>query len=120
MNPGKAIAQGSHAANAAAKHAERDAKDLYSYWAFGTSQDFGTVLTLDGGSMDDIKELIAQIEAERAVRKDSGVSGVILDPTYPLRDGSYTHYIPVETCAYVLCYKDSPAHRVIKHLELHK
>jgi hypothetical protein len=120
MVPGKAIAQGSHAANAAAKHAEASAPELYRAWSTSTMQHFGTVLVLDGGkSIDAIEDLVAEASAMSAVRGQEAVTGMVFDPTYPVRDGEATHYVPVTTCAYLMCYRDSEAHKVIKQLKLH-
>jgi peptidyl-tRNA hydrolase len=119
MNNGKGIAQGSHASNKAAKAAESLQPELYKDWASQTDQDFGTVLTLHGGKMADIEELIAEIQGSNYVHKQAMVADVVHDPTYPLRDGDFTHYIPINTCAYVMCYEGSAAHKALAGLKLH-
>jgi peptidyl-tRNA hydrolase len=109
MNPGKAVAQGAHAANMALLHARelsqellgddatiaggREILDLINDWE--EDRGFGTTITLgvDG------KQLALLIEFASADM--DLISGVVHDPTYPLRDGAVTHLIPLDTCGYV-------------------
>ncbi len=128
MNPGKAIAQGSHASNAAAKHAENMVPGLYEDWR-GESfrQNFGTVIVLAGKNMEAIQDLLDEVAAKTITSTDpfqSNVRGVVLDETYPLRDGSVTHHIPLETCAYIMCYRGSKANEIVrgrdKEFPMHK
>jgi peptidyl-tRNA hydrolase len=107
MNPGKACAQAAHAANKFAHTMKthkctKEHELAYYEWceSSGTRLDepsfqaFGTTITL---SCDET--LLHQIVG---VAKENGLpSGIVFDPTYPLRDGDYTHYIPLDTCGYV-------------------
>lgn len=100
MNPGKAMAQASHASNAFVKsHASKN-NELYGLWERETSQGFGTVLVL----------AVNEVEMNQAVRVAIACkfpAAVIHDPTYPVRDGETTWHIPVNTCAYVFGDKNN-------------
>lgn len=110
MNPGKLAAQCSHASNAFWKHIndeyfdvvpETEITRLANIWQLETTQGFGTVLVLG----------VNEIEMRTAVdvAKNLGyVSGVVHDPTYPLVDGDFCHYIPLDTCAYIFGDKNDP------------
>lgn len=96
LNPGKCMAQASHASNAFVKHASEIEKDI-SEWQNSTKQGFGTVIVLDGGGISKIEKKITPLV------KMGMVAGMVFDPTYPILDGSVIHYIPINTCAYVYC-----------------
>lgn len=110
MNPGKMAAQACHAANqfvfrineyaTLCKEAFPNALSGrvadFEEWQASTPDGFGTTIILDGGSISDIIEFINEIAPELTV-----ASGIVVDPTYPVRDGSVTHLLPLETCAYV-------------------
>jgi hypothetical protein len=105
MNPGKAVAQGSHATNLfenVMKHGTRSdfERALFDHWK--GDRGFGTAITLsvDGTLLQ--QKLLAAVQAGH-------VCGVCHDPTYPLRDGSVTHLIPLDTCGYVFGPKDDLA-----------
>ena len=123
MNPGKAMAQASHASNQFVaeyqgfckeskwhKHANCSV-ELYNCWLSGKT--VGTVLVLE------VNE--EQMNTAVMVAKSAGfISSVVHDPTYPLRDGDTTHFIPVDTCAYVFGNKeDSNLGLVVQDFELH-
>ena len=106
MNPGKACAQAAHAANKFAKKMARGCNpelDLaYIEWCESGGcfpdedffQGFGTTITL---SCDEL--LLQQIVG---VAKENDLpTDIVFDPTYPLRDGDFTHYIPLITCGYI-------------------
>lgn len=110
MNAGKAMAQASHASNAFIHanavtidrpvleneftDAEKATFELIKDWQHETEQGFGTVLVLAVNE----KQMNQAVETA----KEFGfVAGVVHDPTYPLRDGKTTHFLPVDTCAYV-------------------
>lgn len=102
LNPGKAVAQGSHAANQMETVA-RDNKQLaqtFKSWKNGT-QGFGTALVFEG-KWYEIKSAIDMVTASN---NHLVISGMILDPTYPLRDGQVTHHIPLHTCAWIFGMK---------------
>lgn len=123
MNPGKAIAQGMHAANAF-DHAIEDLRaenpamewtpaqqarkaailDDVEAWRKYTRQGFGTTITL-GSIREGADSKRLDIETIRAavefVRAAGFPAEVVHDDTYPLVDGSVVHLIPLDTTAYV-------------------
>lgn len=118
MNPGKAMAQASHASNAFARHMNRkltddDDKKLYVKWENETEQGFGTVFVLA------VNE--SQMRTAAEIADTLGyISGVVHDPTYPLRDGDFCHSIPLDTCAYVFGDKnDTTLAAIIGNFPLH-
>ena len=132
MNAGKAIAQGSHAANAFVQHfhgfaQEYNSRSKQSYfetetmkafneWENSTTQGFGTVLVLEA-SMSSIYAVVNSF-------KGLGyIADVIHDPTYPIVDGEVVHHIPLDTCAYVFVPNketDQLASSILKQFPLHR
>ena len=118
MNPGKAMAQASHASNAFvakvfAMNGTSHNDNLYHAWNDETPQGFGTVLVLGvtESQMRTAVEVADQCEF---------ISDIIHDPTYPLRDGEVTHFIPLDTCAYVFGDKDDEIlQSILGNFELH-
>ncbi len=109
MNPGKAMAQASHASNQFVATLPKDAHDIYDEWL--QCNGFGTVLVLG------VNE--AQMRTSVAVANALDlVSDVVHDPTYPLRDGDSTHLIPLDTCAFVFGNKEDCT-PVVGNFELH-
>lgn len=102
MNAGKGMAQASHAANAFTLCMTSDPEDeLYKKWSTETLQGFGTVLVLE----------VNEIEMRAAVEignKLGYICDVIHDPSYPLRDGDFCHFLPLDTCAYMFGDKNDP------------
>ena len=118
MNPGKAMAQASHASNAFVAEVFRRNEtshqdNLYHAWNDDTPQGFGTVLVLG------VTE--AQMCSAVTIADNMGfISGVVHDPTYPLRDGDCTHFIPLDTCGFVFGDKDdSVLQSILGNFELH-
>ena len=108
MNAGKAMAQASHASNAFEKYASalektatKEWKAPLHQWRNETPQGFGTVLVLAVNE----QQMRQAVETSQAL---GFVSGVVHDPTYPLRDGDTTHFLPVDTCAYVFGDRNDP------------
>lgn len=98
MNPGKAVAQGAHAANQCAHEVllseDDDLLELLGEWEGQTGHGFGTTITLG------VSE--AQMRAAVLVARALGLHArVIHDPTYPLIDGETLHLLPLDTCAFV-------------------
>ena len=118
MNPGKAMAQASHASNAFvakvfAMNGTSHNDNLYHAWNDETPQGFGTVLVLGvtESQMRTAVEVADQCEF---------ISDIIHDPTYPLRDGEVTHFIPLDTCAYVFGDKDDEIlQSILGNFDLH-
>jgi peptidyl-tRNA hydrolase len=115
MNPGKAIAQGSHATSKF--HNAMNNPSGAASWSADYVEwrrqagGFGTVLTL---GCTEAQMFQAINNAQRA-----GVPcGIVNDPTYPLRDGATTHFFPVNTCAWVFVDKFESG-MIVGNLELH-
>lgn len=104
LNAGKAMAQASHATNAFIQESERvddpEINELVEMWSTQTWQSFGTVLVL-GCTETEMNEAVSRSEHQGAA-----LEGVVHDPTYPVRDGAVTHYVPVNTCAFIFGDKD--------------
>jgi peptidyl-tRNA hydrolase len=111
MNPGKAIAQGTHAANAFIEEHLRDSGKLeieasIRDWRKQTTQGFGTVITLG----------VCEAQMTKAVlfAKEQGIrAGIVHDPSYPIRDGQVMHKIPLDTCGYIFGSHSDPKVRAI-------
>lgn len=121
MNPGKAVAQGAHAANQFVHMVEnyRDVISstvtdgrpadsnistylqikMYDYWSTRTSDGFGTTICL---SVDD--DVLHQLVP--ATRSMGMIAGITHDPSYPIRDGGVTHFIPLDSCGYIFGEKE--------------
>lgn len=131
MNPGKAMAQASHASNAFVHHyhafcqenatkAPRDiVKEIntgFHEWENSTHQGFGTVLVLEA-KITEIKPVIDIFKSMEYI------AGMVHDPTYPLVDGDTVHFLPVDTCAYVFVpnkEEDEIAAMFLKRYPLHR
>lgn len=118
MNPGKAIIQGSHAANMAVY--EAGGTKFLKEWE-EQAGGYGTGVSFDGGSYDRINEVLLKIEAQKFLHPQLNdvFYGWLHDPTYPLRDGDVTHFIPLDTCAYVFCRAGSWAHDLLDGFDWH-
>ncbi len=120
MNTGKGMAQASHAASAFTYNGSESLtlshthKDLYKLWSHQTDQNFGTVLVLDlqiGSELDYYVEQAEELDLP---------TEVIHDPTYPVQDGDVTHYIPMDTCAYIFGDKNNESlTELLSELSLH-
>lgn len=111
MNAGKAMAQASHASNAFIQQNLTDSLEpnddfvandiLITQWRQETDQGFGTVIVLEVNE----REMRNSVDIAQHLGYPSEV---IHDPTYPLRDGDTTHFIPLDTCAYVFGDRNDP------------
>ena len=103
LNPGKAMAQASHASNAFVYRwgKEKAVKE----WQGETQQGFGTVLVL-GVTGDELYSVVEKVNEDLRFKEDV-YSDIIHDPTYPVQDGEVVHHIPVDTCGYVFGNTDS-------------
>lgn len=120
MNAGKAMAQAAHAANQFTYKLEDHV--CVSDWLgeAHTGEDrrtpsgFGTTLTMGVWSERELREIVT------AAQEDGFAADLVLDNTYPVKDGKVTHLIPVITCGYVFtkCRKDHPI-SALAGLELH-
>lgn len=137
MNPGKCMAQASHASNAFVHKVfkQKDtlpisALESYRDWQASTAQGFGTAVVLGTGTLTEedapdghdkwLHDLVVQIQACPTLGQCT-VSDTVVDPTYPIRDGRTTHFLDVVTCAYVFIHKSDVdmMPESFKKLELH-
>ena len=120
MNPGKAMAQASHASNAFVSNAEPGYnvdEELFNAWQESTTQGFGTVLVLGVNEA----QMRTAVEVAESFGVDKFPCDIIHDPTYPLQDGDTTHFIPLDTCGYIFGDKDDPLlEAIIGKFELHE
>ncbi len=112
MNPGKGMAQAAHAQAVFTTHMHRcynvdmepentlRVVKLYKKWREQTAHGFGTTIVLDAGDEGFMRHILDQVKQHESV-----VTGVVHDPTYPIRDGKAMHYIPCNTCAFVFIDK---------------
>ena len=101
MNPGKACAQSTHAAHAQVamlmrlKGPQRKVwQQAFLAWSKESRQGFGTAITKEA-PIEEIRKAVKE------ARKAGLLADIILDDTYPLRDGQVTHLFPLQTCAFV-------------------
>ena len=95
MNAGKACAQATHAANQCVYdiHKSQDAWLNVQLLAWQEDRGFGTCIVL-GATIDEIYKTTGMLMAA------GHHNAIVHDPSYPLRDGDFTHLIPLDTCAY--------------------
>lgn len=93
LNLGKACAQAAHAANQFVRRVHQN-YPLFNRWQESTPDGFGTtiVLDVDGATLGKIVDF---------ANLAGFPSGVVHDPSYPIRDGQVTHLIPLNTCGYI-------------------
>jgi hypothetical protein len=111
MNPGKAVAQGTHAANqmifdamiatdplAQVLEPERATvlAHMVATWT-REARGFGTCIVLGASE----KQMRASVASATAARLHAGITH---DPSYPVRDGGAFYTIPMDTCAYIFDY----------------
>lgn len=111
MNAGRTAAQSAHAANYFVKMAKELIEDLpeddpfvknFYEWENQTNQGYGTTIVLDGGTLDELSDLINEIENDY-------YTAMVIDPEYPIQDGSYTHILKdVKTCAFAFPFGIEP------------
>lgn len=120
MNPGKAMAQATHAANAMVhciKNAKcKDDKALLAKWEKETPEGFGTCIVLDVGTESHLKDTI-----QDALEIDGTSGNSIFDPSYPIKDGTVTHLVNVRTCGWIFGDANNPELRkILNKYPLHK
>lgn len=142
MNPGKAIAQGSHAANQFVYtmntlNIHKNLENMFNIWQSETNKGFGTVLVL-GATKDQIDFTFGEID-DTKVNSTNCLSDWVVDPTYPfitneeiykllvsnsnitgqkLDNGNYVCFREEKTCAYIFSDKDTIS-PFLSHLNLH-
>lgn len=100
LNPGKAMAQAAHAANMAQTLAKLLMPEKWAQWS--GDRCFGTTIVL-ASDIERIEslEIFHNNNYMLYTNEQKLIAGSIKDPTYPLRDGSFIHYIPVTTCGFI-------------------
>ena len=114
LNPGKAMAQASHASNAFVYRWGKE--NIVKEWQGETQQGFGTVLVL-GVTGDELYKVVETVDYNLRFKEDV-YADIIHDPTYPVQDGEVVHHIPVDTCGYVFGDTDS-LEALLGEYELH-
>ena len=101
LTPGKACAQAAHAANQMALDMV-DSAEGYSWlekWrGIGA---YGTTVILRGGGYESVTSF------QDLAKKNGVFSGSVIDRSYPIKDGTFVHHVPVLTCIYILGQKDN-------------
>ncbi len=114
LNPGKACAQATHAANRCVyrikeiNNAELDV--MLETWQ--ENRGFGTCIVLERHFLD-IEYLV------NSFISNGILSEIIHDPEYPIKDGLVTHLVPLDTCVYAFGPRDV-IYEFVKDLELMK
>ena len=101
MNPGKACAQAHHAASQLYAQNMIMSSNVYNMWRRQTGYSFGVVKTL-AMPLEQIEHFITQATIDSGDNR----AALVIDPTYPVRDGDVTHYIHIATCGYILGRND--------------
>ena len=116
LNPGKACAQAGHAANQFAhKVANSDnesAKRAFDEWASQVPGcGFGITIVLEASGTTIYEKVCA-------AQKFGLVADMVIDPTYPVRDGDVTHLINIRTCGYIFIGEDTDPSNITDDLPL--
>jgi peptidyl-tRNA hydrolase len=113
LNPGKAMAQASHATSMFEERCKSNStlKSYADVWR--DKHYFGPTVVL-GATERQIAEVMDSLDRTDAWK----ASQLCIDPTYPIKDGSATHHVSLLTCAFVFC-KVSLAEKFLCHLSLH-
>lgn len=111
MNPGKAVAQGTHAASDFEDYMRRSDQPASKVAAFAkwraSTGTFGTAITL-GVNEREMREIVENLQS-------AGFhANIIHDPTYPLMDGEVCHLIPLDTCAWAFVDKNDPIAKALR------
>lgn len=112
MNSGRTAAQAAHAANYFVQCANILSESLedkddpfiqnFNEWQNETPYGFGTTIVLDGGTPEQIGELLEKND-------EHYLYGEVRDPEYPIQDGNVIHIIPnVSTCWFAFPYGRGP------------
>lgn len=114
LNPGKAMAQASHAYGAlkAMIRTKLFRQNAYVEWMDQTPQEFGTTIVL-GGTKEEIDAAMRLCDTDRNL-----IHGWVHDPSYPLIDGAIVHSIPLSTCAFIFGEKRA-CRTIVANMRLH-
>lgn len=96
MTPGRVAAQVAHAHGCA----ERALIKCKEWLEWKGDRGFGTTIVLS--NFDDYYKVYLNFtDLGKELLKGSIVSGVVVDSTYPIKDGNTTHFVSVSTCMWV-------------------
>lgn len=125
MSSGRIAAQAAHAANMFVGYSKAIIKDMkhdltedeyqndkfvqnFKAWQNQTNDFYGTTIVLDGDTEENITNLLNDIE-------DEYITGWVIDPEYPVRDGDTVHVLKnVATCAYAFHFGDGEDDKLAK------
>jgi len=125
--PGKLAAQAAHAANQFESHMYDNhmgylnrIHNAFKEWK-GQADGFGTTYVLRAESGEFVDLCVNGITSMQSSSPMKYPFGVVTDPTYPIKDGEVTHYVPVDTCAWLfLPHNTSPLKDMISNMaEMH-
>ena len=108
LNPGKMSAQAAHASNQFVKELPANSSYRKEYKKWAGQRGYGTTIVL-AASEKEISDIVCA-EGEYP-------AGMVIDETYPLKDGETTHYFPCMTCGYTFGPR---RFELVKHLKLMK
>lgn len=115
MTPGKVAAQAAHAASQLVHMTHDSIADVeYVFdWMQGDDRidspssetGFGTTIVLDGGNLMgvDITDLFDYVYDN----VEDAMSEHVIDPSYPVRDGAFTHLVKITTCSWIFADPDT-------------
>lgn len=114
LNPGKACAQAHHAGTKVMcdyykGYQKLHEESLVERWMVNKCG-FSTVIVLSVDSLEELEYLIKSADNMKHL------SGKILDPTYPIKDGEFIHKIPVVSCGYIIAPRSEVNY--LSHLKL--
>lgn len=113
MNAGKGMAQATHAANQCVheirKSNNKTLQNMLKKWEAESGRGFGTCIVLDIGDIHSLKAAMDSLNVED--QKLPACCGIVLDDTYPLKDGDVVHYLPIQTCGYAFIDKAHDRYR---------
>jgi hypothetical protein len=122
MTRGRTAAQAAHAGTQLGNFFDKQwemntwAKQaLYNFQNEG--HNFGTTIIFDGGDLQSIMEIFV-IPALSSVLR-----GSVVDPTYPVQDGTWVHEVSIRTCVWFFCDPatldaNHPVRKLIEQSEL--
>ena len=116
MNPGKAVAQGSHATNDFEIKVRMAADESIEWhnalntWRNGECAGRALVFGASGSQFEHLK-ILCELYESHAPNQKNILWGSYTDPTYPLRDGQLTHTIPFNSAMWVFTPDAMPSLR---------
>ena len=123
MSPGRACAQASHASNHCVAELRKNPdyesgwfQTMLDTWEQSTKQHFGTAIVL-AVSNNELSKIWASLALNTA-SSDNLAFGITHDPSYAVKDGLTTHYIPLDTCGWIFGWGEE-IKSFVSHLPLY-